>query len=192
MITIKSFPSNLFQSNKILENDQLTNYVIGVFLLIVAVAGNFIAETLSCPIQKLLTENIYVKHIVTILILYFTTGIIQVNDSPLHPLTTLRICLMSYIIFLFFTKMDIYFTFISFIIIIIIYVNFRFFDYYSKVKPEKVDNIKFHKKLNINLFIILYIVLIIGFFKYFFEIHQKKRNLIIMLNFLFGLKKCYN
>ena len=99
---------------------------------------------------------------------------------------------MSYIIFLFFTKIDIYFTFISFIIIIIIYVNFRFFDYYSKVKPEKVDNIKFHKKLNINLFIILYIVLIIGFFKYFFEIHQKIRNLIIMLNFLFGLKKCYN
>ena len=175
-------------------NKIFVNYDIikGLLFLILAISGNFIAETLSCPIQKLLTENIYVKHIVTILILYFTTGIIQVNDSPLHPLTTLRICLMSYIIFLFFTKMDIYFTFISFIIIIIIYVNFRFFDYYSKVKPEKVDNIKFHKKLNINLFIILYIVLIIGFFKYFFEIHQKKRNLIIMLNFLFGLKKCYN
>ena len=87
-------------------NKLLVNYDIikGLLFLILAISGNFIAETLSCPIQKLLTENIYVKHIVTILILYFTTGIIQVDDSPLHPLTTLRICLMSYIIFLFFTK----------------------------------------------------------------------------------------
>ena len=30
----------------------------GIFLLILAVSGNFVAETLGCKSQKLLTENI--------------------------------------------------------------------------------------------------------------------------------------
>ena len=177
-----------------MEKQIYINYDIikGLLFLILAICGNFIAETLSCPIQKLLTENIFVKHIVTVLILYFTTGIIQDSHSPIHPYDTLKLCLTAYIIFLFFTKMDIYFTCISFIIIAIIYINFRILGYYLKLKPNDKGSIELHKKINVYLFKLLYIVLIIGFLKYFFYINKKNRNLISLVKFLFDLKKCYN
>ena len=43
----------------------------GIFLLILAVAGNFVAETLGCKTQKLLSENMLAKQVVILLILYF-------------------------------------------------------------------------------------------------------------------------
>ena len=177
-----------------MEKHIYINYDIikGLLFLILAICGNYIAETLSCPIQKLLTENVFVKHIVTLLILYFTTGIIQDSHSPIHPYDTLKLCLTAYIIFLFFTKMDIYFTCISFIIITVIYINFRILGYYLKLKPNDIKSIDFHKKLNAHLFTLLYIVLIIGFLKYYLYNNKKNRNLISLVKFLFDLKKCYN
>ena len=44
----------------------------GIFLLILAIAGSFITETLGCKTQKMLINNMFAKHFVIILILYFT------------------------------------------------------------------------------------------------------------------------
>ena len=41
----------------------------GVFLIILAVC-EFIAETLSCQTQKLLSDNMAAKHLITFLIIY--------------------------------------------------------------------------------------------------------------------------
>ena len=49
----------------------LESTIKGIFLLILAVAGNFVAETLGCKTQQLLSNNMLSKHIVIILILYF-------------------------------------------------------------------------------------------------------------------------
>ncbi len=36
----------------------------GIFLLILGVSGNFVAETLGCKTQKLLSENMFAKHFI--------------------------------------------------------------------------------------------------------------------------------
>ena len=51
----------------------MNNSILGVFLLLLAVSGNFIAETLGCKVQKLLTNNMYAKNIIIILITYFSS-----------------------------------------------------------------------------------------------------------------------
>ena len=67
-------------------NKSSTKFTIiqGIFLLIVAVSGNFVAETMSCQTQKLLSENMYVKNAVIILIVYFSLGFAssEHNISP--------------------------------------------------------------------------------------------------------------
>ena len=47
--------------------DYLESIIKGIFLLILAVAGNFVAETLGCKTQKLLSNNMLSKHIIIIL-----------------------------------------------------------------------------------------------------------------------------
>jgi len=40
------------------------NIVVGIFLLILAVSGNFVAETISCQSQKLLYNNMLAKNVI--------------------------------------------------------------------------------------------------------------------------------
>ena len=51
--------------------DYLESIIKGIFLLILAVAGNFVAETLGCKTQKLLSNNMYAKHVVLLTTIYF-------------------------------------------------------------------------------------------------------------------------
>ena len=46
--------------------DYLESIIKGIFLLILAVAGNFVAETLGCKTQKLLSNNMLSKHIIIV------------------------------------------------------------------------------------------------------------------------------
>lgn len=67
------------------------NTIKGLFLLILAVAGNFVAETLGCKTQKLLSENMLAKHFVIILILYFA---IDFTSEKLNtPFDTFKLAL---------------------------------------------------------------------------------------------------
>ena len=46
--------------------------IISIFLIITAVGGNFLAETLSCQSQALLSNNMYAKNILIVLLIYFS------------------------------------------------------------------------------------------------------------------------
>ena len=81
------------------DNENYMNDVIkGIFLLVLAVAGNFVAETLGCKTQKLLSENMYAKHMVILLILYFAIGFTG-GDIPQHPSVVLKMALGIYVLF---------------------------------------------------------------------------------------------
>ena len=55
----------------------------GLFLLILAVSANFVGNLLGCKTQKLLTENMFAKHIVLILLIYFTVDL--TSNKIFHP-----------------------------------------------------------------------------------------------------------
>ena len=162
----------------------------GIFLLILAISGNFIAETLSCKTQRLLTNNITAKHIITILIFYFTTGFIQNDATPLHPYESLKICLITYVLFLLFTKMNLKFTILTFIIIALIYINFTFLDYYRKIESYRVDLISFHRKINSILFMIMYVLIFIGFILNLNKQYHDHKNNFSLMKYLFNVQNC--
>ena len=60
---------------------------MGIFLLIIGVGGNFIAETMNCQIQKVLTKNMYAKNFVLFVIIYFSLDFSS-NEAKVHFILT--------------------------------------------------------------------------------------------------------
>ena len=58
------------------------NSIKGLFLLILAVSANFVGNLLGCKTQKLLTENMYAKHIVLI---FLRCSRLSLNTNILRP-----------------------------------------------------------------------------------------------------------
>jgi len=72
--------------------EKANNIMNGVLLLILAISGNFIAETLGCKTQKLLTENMLAKHVVILFIIYFSLGFAsESNPNPIDFIKKLSI-----------------------------------------------------------------------------------------------------
>ena len=155
----------------------------GIFLLIVAICGNFVAETMSCSTQKLLNNNMYAKHLIVFTTIYFC---ISYTDD-IDPFKNIRNAIYIYIGFLMFTKMDLNNTIICFMLLLYIYIGKNFKKYY------KNKNLYIYKKLEeIENYveIIFYICLTYGFLKYLNNQKEDHLNNFDLYKFLFGVLQC--
>lgn len=171
--------------------NSINDVIKGIYLLVLAISGNFIAETLGCKTQKLLTENMYAKHIIIILILYFSIGFTTSdNDNPIHPMTIFKMTIIIYILFLFFIKLNLYFTIIVFTLLTLCYINLTFIDYYKKTDSDNKNLILYHEKIQKILYILIPIFIFIGFTLYFKKQYNDHYDNWSILLFFFGIVKC--
>lgn len=167
----------------------LNELLKGVFLLVLAVAGNFIAETLGCKTQKLLSENMFAKHFISIFILYFAIGFVN-NDKPQHPFIIMILSSIIYSLFLLFTKMDLTFTLIVFLLLGTAYINSTFIHYYKLETTDKIELIEKLEKIQKILYILIIILILIGFSLYFRKQYNDYYKTWSTSKFLFGVNKC--
>lgn len=168
---------------------QSESYIIkGIFLLILAISGNFVAETLGCKTQKILSENIYMKHLVILFILYFSVGF--ASDEPEHPLNILKMAFYIYILFLFFTKMNLYFTGVVFLLLSICYILSTFIDYYEYTGIHTDITIDTLTNIRKMIYISLMPIIIIGFILYFKNKRNEYKTTWSTLKFIFGKVNC--
>lgn len=162
----------------------------GIFLLILAVSGNFVAETLGCKSQKLLTENMYVKHIIIFLIIYFALGFTSI-DNP-HPVDIAKNTLIVWILFIMFTRMSLFFTIIAFSILAIRYVIHSFIAYYQKEDSDgqHKENIELLNTIATYLQNSLIGVVLLGFALYFKKQYSDYYKTWSTFKFIFGVNKC--
>ena len=104
------------------------------FLLVLAVCGNFVAETLGCKTQKLLSENIFAKHVIVIMIIFFSINL--TGNSDIHPNINMAKSLFVWFLFLIFTKMSLNFTVIVFTLVMVVYILDTYIDYYQKKNKD--------------------------------------------------------
>ena len=57
--------------------ENLNDNIKSIFLMLLAICGGYVAQTLGCKTQKILTENMYVKHIVVFSLIYFTSSVCE-------------------------------------------------------------------------------------------------------------------
>ena len=166
------------------------NYLAGLFLLLLTVSGNFIAETLGCSTRKLLSENQLLKQAILLFLIYFTINLTR-DDNKEDPLNKIKSALFVWIFFIIFTKMNIYFTGLVFFLLTIIYILNNYKKHYENIKEsrENKELIKKLEKYMKILEILMILFLIIGFITYFLK-QKKEQKQFNYLYFLFGKRKC--
>lgn len=169
--------------------EHLDDIVKGVFLLILAIAGNFVAETLGCKTQKLLSENMFAKHFISIFILYFAIGFVNTSD-PKNPIWVMQTALFIYILFILFTKMDLVFTLIVFGILAVNYILGDFINYYKSQTHESKELLSTLTNVQEYSYILMIGLIILGFSLYFRKQYRDYYKTWSTYKFLFGVNVC--
>jgi hypothetical protein len=168
--------------------------ILAVFLLLLAVSGNFIGETMSCQSQKFLSENMFAKHFIIVSMLFFTMTL--TNTEVVNPLVTFGWALIYWGLFLLATKTHLVATIVLFLVLGSIFVLQNYAAYLEK-ELEKEENSQFEKDIdNIEGYAIPILtyaflgILVIAFIAYFVKQWRDHRANFNPLKFLFGVPKC--
>ena len=165
------------------------NLVKAIFLLILAVSGNFLAETLGCQTQNLLKNNQLVKQILIFFVIYFTLGLS--SEKPVNPMKELKFAFTIWILYIMFTKTNLFFSLIVFTLFTINFIIQNYINYYQSLKNNNKKQLA-HKLTKIHNIIntIIVILLIIGFIDYFLKQYNDYKKDWSFLKFIFGKTEC--
>lgn len=162
----------------------IDEYIKSILLVILSLSGNFFAEILGCQTQKLLQTNMYIKHILQFISIYITTHLYV--SKTIHPLTKLKNTAFFYMLFMMFTKMNLFFTGIVFTMILCMFIIHNYIVYYKEQKQD-YDNLA---KMNEILTRIVVGTLCLGFLLYFFDKKNEYSGSWDTYKYLFGTAKC--
>jgi len=171
-----------------------------IFVLILIISAAFIPELFPCKMQRLLKENIYLKHLFCFLTLTFFVILTDpIKEQPI--LNVIKKAIILYLIFLFAIKTHYYF-FITIIIVSgILYISML--HRYNKekiLKEEKNKNTQNSLKIEINqiitrnniLFGFIIFLIIVGMLIYLGQKKAEYKNKFSYITFLFGKHVCSN
>ena len=177
------------------DNTNLIILTSSIFLLYLSLSTGFLTPLLGCQIFRLTKNNIYFRHLILLLFIYFIFDITATFQNYVNPLYTFFLAFCIYVLFILFSKMTLFYTLLVLGLIVIIAIINKFKRYYNH---ELSDN---EKKLqssleylnNIeNIFIILIMIsILIGSITYYLSKKQKyKGNKFSYLIYFFGALKC--
>jgi len=164
----------------------------GIFLLILAISGNFLSETMGCQVQKLLTTNMIAKNIIILMVIYFALGFASDQTNP-HPLHIMKQTLFIWVFFLIFNKMDMYFTIVvTFLLFSILLCKDYISYYHGKNEKEYNEKIAFLEDLSNKIIILTSLITIVGFLLYFRKQRSDYSDSFSYSKFILGSPKCAN
>ena len=165
-------------------NKELGIILNGFFLFFIAVAGNFLAPLFGCQLQKLLMENLFIKYVMAILIIYFS---ILMYDKSKHPKLIWIHTMQIFLLFIIFNKQSKYFIIITLLLLFIL-LNLINLNEYAKINKKYTYNFDLYINL---IFYIILIVNAIGFIFYFIKKYKKyKYKNFDLIKFLFYNINC--
>ena len=187
--------SNVLQgSYKYNENNEnnkshleFSNKFTSLIALIILLGSGYLDEIVGCSSIKILTKNMYVKHILLLAVIYVS---IDVNkDNKISPLYNLKDTLMLYGYYLILTKLDKNFTIGIFILLGLLYGLNRFNIYYQLNNiNDKESKSRYILKILEKLIIF---ITIIGFVMYLIKQFNEQKNF-NPSKFILGVLDCKN
>lgn len=178
--------------NKILSLDDLSIIHKGMLLFLLIISGNYIGILVSCRTQDLFNNNIYVKHMIGFISLYFFIILAELN---INPLKSLIFTIPMYFYFIILTKSEstFFISVIFFLLILVFLHNYK--SYLDKKENLSKNEILYLKNINILRKIvigIIFTVTLIGFLIYLGMKKVEYKNNFNFKNFLFGKIVCKN
>ena len=112
-------------------NHYIFEKAVAIFIFMLIISGNSLAELFPCRIQQMLKENIYVKHLVGFLTLFFF-GVLTIPD--LANVGGMINCFLLYFIFLITSNVDYKIWIVLFVLYAIMYLLHLIKQDYTKIK----------------------------------------------------------
>jgi len=113
----------------------------GLFLFYFIISGNYLGELMACNLKQVLTENMYIKHIVGFFSLFLTLTLTVSKHRSLKEI--LLISIILYVWFLLTTRTNVYFTLL---IMVLLFGSFMLQIYKDRVKTAYKKEKKSKKK----------------------------------------------
>ena len=182
-----------------------TDIVKGIFLLTLAVSGNFVGETLGCQTEKAMTENVFIKHAIIIMLIYFTINFTS-TDNP-YPFDTAKKTAIIWAFYLMFARMSSGFTGAAIVTLVVYYILSNFTDYYTSLYQQRIDDAKSNKRkreleqdyylveeqyqiLREYTLYVLITIVIIGFLLYTKDKYDEYKGEFSISKYVFGTGHC--
>lgn len=145
--------------------EQLNHFILSTSLIIIAVSGRFVGETLNCKLTKLIESSMFLKNVVFFIITYCTLQLLAL--TPKHPIEYVKHSIIITFLFIFMNKLTLTFTIIAYGILFGTYIINNFISYYEEQK--KTQYVETLKKLQMFSYSVLLIVIVVGVFLYYQE-----------------------
>lgn len=144
----------------------MKDIISGIFLLFSIIISNYIYPTLGKRINDFINKNYHVKLIILYILIYFTINFTA--QDTIHVIEHIKNTTMLFLLFIIFTKVNLYISLILFILIIIYYTFNKHIEYLNKNK-----NIKEKLKYETYISIIRKIIITLSISGFIYEIKDK-------------------
>ena len=161
-----------------------------LFIIFLIVSGNYLGDLIGCKMKYLLTENIYVKHLLLFLLIFITIGLVN-EEKDRHPMDIMKDMIFLYILYIIVTRTNIYFTIILLVSIFILYIIDEIEKYEIKKSDTEDNKEKFIKMKDYVTKIIIFII-IFGFIYYLYDKRKEYKKNFNLFTFLLGKTNCKN
>lgn len=179
-------------NNNILNLENISIIHKGMLLFLLIISGNYIGGLVSCRTQYLLNNNIYYKHFIGFISLYFFIMLVELD---INPLKSLMLTVPMYLYFLMLTKsQSTFFISVIFILIILVFLH-KYKLYLDKKRELSKFELAFMKNVDLLRKIVIGIILILTMIGFLIYLGMKKveyKNKFNIKDFLFGKIVCKN
>jgi len=160
-----------------------------IFFLLLALCGNYINSILNCNLQYFITHNVYIKHVITIVIIYFLLTSFSETIDP--PLTNILYAFATWGLFIIFSKTSLYFSKFIMGLMIVLLVCKDYISYYESCDliyyQDTIANLT--KVFEYGIYVAI-TTTIVGFMLYFKKQYHEHRSNFSLITFIFGNTVC--
>lgn len=169
----------------------ISKVILSILAFYLLIFCNYTKELIGCKLNYILNTNIYAKHIIAFLLLYFLIIIVDSDNIENSYFYNFGITFFIYIIFIITTRIPYYLIIIILILLIILYIINK----YKKKEEAKQENkneneINKYFYMELSLIITIFIFMSIGFVYYGFEKYCEYKKSFSLLKFIIGDIKC--
>ena len=148
----------------------------------------FFTSLLGCDLQRVMTNNIFIKHLMALVTFFFLMSVVDTNNNISIGLTWLK-TIIVYLIFMISIKSKIY-TAAIFLILLIIDQSIKVQMTYLQANGGTQAQIDKYNEVRYYILVLLIITAIIGFILYFVKQYNDHYEDFSFITFFFGNNKC--
>jgi len=168
--------------------DSISDLSLAVFAFYLIVFCNFTKELMSCRLQHFFDTNMYAKHFIGILLLFFLVIMIDPDNMEKNLLINVGYTLLIYVVFVITSRLSFAFIVVALLLLLACYIMGTIA---KKKKGEKKEEEYRKLKTAENIiFIIVSVISVIGFIIYAIEKYREYGNDFSIIKFIVGTPVC--